>query len=198
MSLNCGLGCHECYYSASKTEHWLRLELQLPETSIGFHLTIWSITFHNNWDGQLVLGSGGLHYYWAFSSIYLQVNGRVTKMALEALSSSCLLDPSLDTSWLPSPTSVFFFSHHLWPGPVLSGRGLMLRVLCTVYKSISDGYVWMLATLNLIKWEHRKNEHKNFRQQFSEDFFTCLCTHPRILFTMDWALKTLQRSRNQI
>lgn len=91
---------------------------------------------------------------------------------------TCPLVPSLDTSWLPCPTSVFF--HHLWPGPVLSGRGFMLRVLCTVYKSIGDGYVWMLATLNLIKWKHGENEHKNFTQKFSEDFFTCLgcaCVH---------------------
>ena len=128
------LVCPRCYYSAFKRTHWLTLELQLPETSIGFHLTIWSITVHNNWDGQLLLQSRGLHYYWAFSSIYLQINGRVTEMPLEALSSSDadhLLASSLSRHILATVPYLCFFPSSLTWTSVVRKR---MDALCSMHR----------------------------------------------------------------
>lgn len=62
------------------------------------------------------------------------------------------------------------------PGPVVSGRGLMVFALCTVYKSISDGSVWISATFNLIKW---KREEKKKDTRSSDSIFGRLFPHIR-------------------
>lgn len=48
----------------------------------------------------------------------------------------------------------------------------MVFALCTVYKSISDGSVWISATFNLIK--RKRGEEKDVRSSdsfFPADFF---------------------------
>lgn len=103
-------------------------------------------------------------------------------MALEALSPSDaehLSVSSLSGHIVTTLSDLCVFPSSLtWTSVVREG----IYASCSMhwYKSIGDGYVWMLATLNLIKWKHGENEHKNFTQQFSEDFFTCLgcaCVH---------------------
>lgn len=204
-----------CFQNQLKTTRWLYQAVTATWTERRVLLDHpRSITVRNNWDGQLLLGSRGLCSHWAISSIYLQINVTLLKWPLKNRQpptlTTCLLVP-LSRHVVATLSYLGFFSPQTrllrWdPGldQWCQREGLMVCALCTVYKSISDGSVCILATFNLIKWKHGEKNHQESRQQSFFRLFphvrarTHACTRPGILFTMDWALKAPQKRRNQI
>lgn len=125
-----------CFQNKPKTTYWLQhAEFQLPEPSIGFHVTIWSITVHSNWDGQLLLGSRGTHSSIHYSHLINSPtdqwdgfwNGPRNTVIHWYWPLVCRF-PSSDTSRLPFPTCFFQALSETapWLRPVVSGRGLMV------------------------------------------------------------------------
>lgn len=113
----------------------------------------------------------------AISSIYLQINVTLLKWPLKHCHlptlTTCLLVP-LSRHVVATLWFFFFQTKPLrWDTGLdhwCQREGLMVCVLCTVYKSISDGSVWIFATFNLIKWKHGEKINRSPDKSLFADF----------------------------
>lgn len=184
------LWCHVWNDTASKTKSKQHVDsirqLQLPEPSIGFRLTIYDRSQFATtemdsccWGAEVCVLTEPSHSF----TCYVTLLKWPLKHCHPPTLTTCLLG-SLSRHIVAtlSYLCLFFFLQmrllrwNMGLDHWCQREGLMVCVLCTVYKSISDGSVWILATFNLIKWKHGEKSTGVQTTVFLKTFPSCSCS----------------------